>query len=339
MATILVVDDVADNRGFLVTLLGYHGHRLLEAADGREGLAAAHAEHPDLVITDVLMPVMDGYELVKQLRLDPETSRIPVVFYTAHYAEREAKALALSSGVSDVLIKPVESAEVLKVVSRVLAEGSAAAARDVLPLTTEFDRKHLQLLTDKLSEKAGDLVAANAQLRTLINIGAELASEENPDRRLQSVCASVRDLFEATYVTIGIVDRNIGALQRLVTWGSDESRWIKTGEPAPGILGRTVAERRTFRGDNPGGDPDKLGLPSGHPEICAFLAVPIASSVHAFGWICLVQNEGKTFSEDDEHLVLVLAGQLGRLYELEYEIVERQQAEKALRRERDRAGS
>ena len=74
MATILIVDDLAANRKFLVTLLRSSGPRLLEAADGREGLAAVHAEHPDLVITDVLMPVMDGYELVRQLRLDPATS-------------------------------------------------------------------------------------------------------------------------------------------------------------------------------------------------------------------------------------------------------------------------
>ena len=80
MATILIVDDRSVNRKYLVTLLSTQRHRLLEAVDGRDGLATVHAEHPDLVITDVLMPVMDGYELVKQLRLDPatrSTSSIP----------------------------------------------------------------------------------------------------------------------------------------------------------------------------------------------------------------------------------------------------------------------
>src|SRR6202035_2418573 len=100
MATILIVDDLSADRKLLVTLLRAHGHRLLEAANGREGLAAAHAEHPDLVITDVLMPVMDGYEFLRQLRLDPTTSGIPIVFSTAHYGAREARALALSSGVA-----------------------------------------------------------------------------------------------------------------------------------------------------------------------------------------------------------------------------------------------
>src|SRR5580693_2352349 len=106
MATILIVDDLSANREVLVTLLGHEGHRLLEAADGSQALAAVKAEHPDLVITDVLMPVMDGYELVRQLRLDPATRAVPVVFYTSHYGEREARALALSSGVSWVLTKP-----------------------------------------------------------------------------------------------------------------------------------------------------------------------------------------------------------------------------------------
>src|SRR5688500_7118090 len=121
MATILIVDDLSANRKFLVALLRRQGHRMLEAADGSEGLAVALAEHPDLVITDVLMPVMDGYEFVKQLHLDPATSGIPVVFYTAHYGEREARALALSSGVSDVLTKPADPALVLMTLGRLLS--------------------------------------------------------------------------------------------------------------------------------------------------------------------------------------------------------------------------
>jgi PAS domain S-box-containing protein len=335
-ATILIVDDIESNRDFLVTLLRHHGHRMVEAADGQEGLAAVRAEHPDLVITDVLMPVMDGYELVRQLRLDPETSAIPVVFYTAHYGEREATALALSSGVSHVLTKPVKSAEVLEVVGRILSP-KAKPLPNASPLTTEFDRKHLRLLTDKLSETAGGLIAANAQLRALINIGAELASEEDSDQRIERVCEFARDLFGATYVTVGILDRTHSRLHRLVSCGSDGLSWIEPGDAIPGILGRAVGERRTFRGNNPGGDPARLGLPPFHLGIQAFLAAPIASSNHVFGWICLVGNENRTFTEDDEHLVMVLAGQVGRIFELEREIFDRKQAELALPFERDRA--
>ena len=145
MATILVVDDLPANREVLVALLRYKGHRLLEAEDGNQALAVVQAEHPDLVITDVLMPVMDGYEFVRQLRLDPATRATRVVFYTAHYGEREARALALSSGVSDVLTKPVESEDVLKIVDRALSGGVKEMAPDALPLRTAFNREHLRL--------------------------------------------------------------------------------------------------------------------------------------------------------------------------------------------------
>jgi two-component system cell cycle sensor histidine kinase/response regulator CckA len=338
MATILIVDDLEANRTVLVTLLRYHGHRLFEAANGSEGLAAVQAELPDLVITDVLMPVMDGYEFVRRLRLDPRTSGIPVVFYTSHYGEREARALALSSGVSAVLTKPAESKEVMTIVDRLLAgETETEIPPHTSLLAMEFDREHLRLLTDKLSEKAQDLRSANARLRALINIGLDLVSERDSGRLLQSVCAAARDLFGATYVTIGILDLDNRTVQRLVASGTDAADWIETGRAVPGILGTVVAERRTVRGDNPGGDPASLQLPLLHPEVQAFLAAPIASPAHVHGWLCLVGNEGRPFTEDDEQLVMALAGQVGRIYELEHEILVRQQVESALRLERDRA--
>jgi PAS domain S-box-containing protein len=338
MATILIVDDLSVNREFLVRILRHQAHRLLEAANGREGLAAVRAEHPDLVITDVLMPVMDGYELVRQLRLDPTTSQTPVLFYTAPYGEREARAFAPSTGVSAVLTKPADPEEVLKIVGRLLSGGAESGTTpDASPATTAFDREHLRLLTHELSEKDVDLRTANARLRALINIGLELTSRRDADRLLQSVCAAAHDLFGATYVTLGILDRNDQTVHRFVSCGADAASWMKTGDKVSGILATVVTERRTLRGDNPGGDPARLQLPLLHPAIQAFLAAPIASPVHVYGWICLVGNEGRTFTEDDEHLVMALAGQVGRVYELEHEILERKHAELAVRHERDHA--
>src|SRR4029078_12115385 len=107
MATILVVDDHPTNRAFLVTLLSNAGHHLHAAADGAEALAVVRAALPDLVIADVLMPTMDGYEFVRQLRLDQAIAHTPVVFYAATYLEQEAQALAHDCGVAHVLVKPV----------------------------------------------------------------------------------------------------------------------------------------------------------------------------------------------------------------------------------------
>lgn len=96
VSTILIVDHLSEDRSFMVALLRAEGHRLLEAADGIEGLAVVRAQIPDLVIADVVMPLLDGYEFVKQLRLDPETRGIPVLFYSAPYAERKARSFTLA---------------------------------------------------------------------------------------------------------------------------------------------------------------------------------------------------------------------------------------------------
>lgn len=120
MATILIVDDHAINRAFLLTLLGYSQHRLLEAADGVEGLAMARKEQPDLIISDILMPNMDGHEFVMQMRADPVLVDIPVIFYTARYHQAEARVVAQTCGVTHVLAKPAEPEEILHTVQEML---------------------------------------------------------------------------------------------------------------------------------------------------------------------------------------------------------------------------
>ena len=335
MSTILIVDDVQANRDVLVTLLVHEGHTVIEAADGDEGLRLTRGQHPDLVISDVLMPVMDGYEFVRQLRLDVETAATPVVFYTAHYGERDARALALAGGVSDVLTKPVESAEVLRVVSRVLSsQPEASGWSDPSRSMTTFDRDHLRLVTDKLSEKAGDLKASNARLRALINIGLELASERDSGRLLQRVCLAVCDLFGAASVTLGVVDPGTLTLQQVVTAGaSDAPHWIESGDIVSGILRTVVVERRTVRGDNASGDPASLPFPSRHPLVQTFLAAPIASPTQVYGWICLAGHARRSFTDDDEDLIIALSGLVGRIYENGHLIAVAQQRAEALRRE------
>ena len=99
MATILIVDDLLGQPEIPGDAPAPSGTPAARGGGWPRGAGRRPRRPPDLVITDVLMPVMDGYEFVRQLRLDPATSAIPVVFYTAHYGEREARALALSSGV------------------------------------------------------------------------------------------------------------------------------------------------------------------------------------------------------------------------------------------------
>src|SRR5437867_1441794 len=158
MAKILIIDDRAVNRQFLTKLLGYQHHDLREAADGAEGLRIAREQRPDLIISDVLMPTMDGYEFVQRLREEPEIGKTPVVFSTAHYLSRESQALADKCGVSSIIFKPCEPQAVLDIVAATLGGQKQAELEPATRARTEeLDREHLQLLTNKLAEKTDQL--------------------------------------------------------------------------------------------------------------------------------------------------------------------------------------
>lgn len=122
MATILVVDDRPTNRAVLAALLGPGGNRVLEAKNGAEALALTRAERPDVVITDILMPTMDGYEFVQKLRADSGIAHTRVIFYSATYSLPEAEAMAAACGVKTILPKPADARVIVDAVGRELAE-------------------------------------------------------------------------------------------------------------------------------------------------------------------------------------------------------------------------
>src|SRR5688572_684931 len=129
MATILVADDNRANREALAALLEVAGHDVVRAADGREALERAREAKPELVISDVLMPMMDGYELARRLKAEPATAGSAIIFYTAYFGGHDAQALAQAHGVGRVLVKPSENAEILRQVDAALASRNEAPAQ------------------------------------------------------------------------------------------------------------------------------------------------------------------------------------------------------------------
>lgn len=126
---ILVVDDKYYIRQLVMTALGLKNYTVFAAPDGRDGLEVALRERPDLILLDLLMPGMDGYELTKQLRSRPETASIPIVIMSAR-SDIEGGSGILSE-VNDVLPKPFDLDLLYAVVERYAgAEGDAGACAD-----------------------------------------------------------------------------------------------------------------------------------------------------------------------------------------------------------------
>jgi diguanylate cyclase (GGDEF)-like protein/PAS domain S-box-containing protein len=314
MAKILIVDDNATNRKLLVTILGHEGHAIFEAVDGEDGLSMARAEEPDLVISDILMPSMDGFEFVRRLRADPKLSHTAVIFHTAHYHEREARQLAQSCQVARVVLNPSVAAEILGAVRETLAGTPTRSADSGM---VEFDREHLQLLTNKLSQHAGELRAANARLAALTELNVQLASERDPFKLLDNVCNSARSLLGSKYAVLAVGDVTTDETLMFSTSG------LNLGVHAParprlnsGALGRVVTQRQPWRISGSRALQVDSGLPDSYPEASAFLAVPLSSLTRTYGWLCLADKIGADgFSVDDEEAARVLGALVGRIYE------------------------
>ena len=153
VATVLVVDDRATSREIARATLDRAGHHVVEALDGAQALQLARESRPDVVVADVLMPGMDGYEFVHQLRADPDTAGIPVLFYTANYRENEARAIADACGVRRVVLKTADPEVLVRTVEELIAE--PALSRPA-PRGEAGAWEHLRTVNAKLVEALGN---------------------------------------------------------------------------------------------------------------------------------------------------------------------------------------
>lgn len=124
MTKILVVEDDATVRALLLKLLVAEGFDVVSGRDGREGIALARSQQPDLIICDVMMPECNGYEVLDNLRQDPNTARIPFIFLSAK-ADRTDLRHGMDLGADDYLTKPFKRAELLGAISARLAKQSS----------------------------------------------------------------------------------------------------------------------------------------------------------------------------------------------------------------------
>jgi CheY-like chemotaxis protein len=314
MAKILVVDDNAINRKLLIAQLSGDGHLTLQASDGADGLDVAREQRPQLIISDILMPSMDGYAFVRALRREPELRGTPVIFYTAHYHEREAHNLARSLGVSRVLVKPCPHAELIKAVEQVMA-GVSESEPD--PVPEDFDREHLRLLTDKLSERAAALSASNSRFGALADLSLEIASERDSHGLLKRVCAGARSLVGSHYAVLAVADEAVDGGVFFAASGIDHGRCAPSAPHLhAGALGAVLTTRLPWR--SCGRDAGQLdaGLPADYPAAQAYLAVPLMAPGRIFGWLCLAEKIGaECFDADDEKVLMTLGALVGRTVE------------------------
>ncbi|HJR80076.1 MAG TPA: response regulator [Anaerolineales bacterium] len=162
---ILIVEDVPNVLELLEVTLRFKGYAVITARNGEEALEVISQQRPVLIITDILMPKMDGYAFVQKLRLNPETRAIPVVFLSATYVTPEDRDFALSLGAARFMEKPIDTEDFLLTVAELVNEQPYS---QLYPLDMEkFYAGYRTRLENKLRHKNTQIARAERLLATL----------------------------------------------------------------------------------------------------------------------------------------------------------------------------
>ena len=235
MKRILVVDDKAENLSILSTLLEAEGYQADLAHDGAEALFKARENPPALVISDLLMPVMDGFSLLRHWKRDERLANIPFVMYTSTYVRSHDECLALDLGADLFLVKPLEHSQLLAQVEETLARAdSEPCNRPIDPSAEQIVvlKEYNEALILKLEEQSQALQEANRALE------ADIAQR----RRMEAALGATENKFRLAIE--GLRDYAIYLLDlddRVATWNSGAERTY--GYSSFEIIGR---ERKTF---------------------------------------------------------------------------------------------
>jgi CheY-like chemotaxis protein len=207
---ILVVDDDQVNLHLLETLLERNGYEVVSALNGAEALEKLRTEAFDMVVSDILMPVMDGFQLCKECKKDMNINKTPFVFYSGTYTDSKDKEFAMNLGAARLIPKPMESRRFLRIINGILEKDR----KGLLPSSQILDQKdeavymkeYNERLVNKLEKKMLDLEkeivkrkAAEEALRKahdeLYSFSREL--EKKVEERTQELREKSRQLVEA----------------------------------------------------------------------------------------------------------------------------------------------
>ncbi len=162
---LLVVEDVPNVLELLDVTLRFKGYPVVTARNGQEALEKIAQGRPALIITDILMPKMDGYALAHRIRTNPDTSDIPIIFLSATYVTPEDKDFAMSLGAARFIEKPIDTEEFLLTIAELLTQGVEPTPA---PLAEpDFYNRYRERLENKLRHKNSQIARTEHLLPTL----------------------------------------------------------------------------------------------------------------------------------------------------------------------------
>jgi signal transduction histidine kinase/DNA-binding response OmpR family regulator len=331
---ILIVDDNKDNLYQLQTLLSGNGFTVMSAAHGAEALEKAHADTPDLVISDILMPVMDGFTLCRNWMRDDLLRAIPFVFYTATYTDDSDRDFALSLGARRFIIKPEEPNAFVQAIQQVIrraaeetqpvpppARGAQPAIHVPVHQEVVYLKEYNDVLIRKLESKVFQLEQARNDLECDIAERKRVEAELALANRIAQVflCATdeemygqvleiVRQEMESPHGLFGYIAEN----GDLVIPSMTREIWEQCQVPDKTVVfppdtwgdtlwGKAIRERRSYH------DNREFKVPEGHIPVDSFLTVPVVFQDRTIGLLS-VGNRPGGYTDEHQRLLEGVAG-------------------------------
>jgi two-component system cell cycle sensor histidine kinase/response regulator CckA len=261
MTRVLIVDDQDENLYLLRSLLEAQGYEVVEATDGAEALDLARQRKPDLVVSDLLMPGVDGYRLLRSWRADEVVGDVPFIVYTATYTTPRDERLAKALGADLFLLKPAEPDVLLQGVAEVLSQDRTTPVR-TLPEDSALLREYTEVVVRKLEAKVAEAEALNEQLQD------QIIERARAEALLRETEARVRTTFE--HVAVGIAHTKIDGT---FVWVNDRLCQM-TGYSRGELLGTTGVVLSVAEEDRISGAQARQDLLTG--------ARPVVSAVRRF---------------------------------------------------------
>lgn len=214
MTKVLVVDDTALERTILSKMLTSNNYEVEEARDGIEALRLVKIAKPDIIISDIMMPEMDGFMLLRELKKDKDTKDIPFVVFTSHYVSEKDRELAIKLGASRYILKGIEPRDLMQEIEVVLKDyekGVIKPAELLIRTEEEYLRTYGERIYNKLMEKINELSleieerkSAQEELRKYHERLEELVYERT--RELEESENNYRTLYESSSDAIMMLD-------------------------------------------------------------------------------------------------------------------------------------
>lgn len=290
MAEIMIVEDHALSRQVLTNLFSSLGHRVLEATDGTAALSMVQTSHPDIIISDILLPTIDGIEFARQLRALPGKKDTPIIFYTATCRLQGELSLGQKLGTCVVIPKPSDPQYILASVNDLLQKNGKDASPQVFPVHA----------LDYPPSQAGSL-RAGLQLATLADLSFSLVSQRNPEQLLNCASRAAGEFLDCNSLLTICLDNG----GRRYYWGRREHSHCDYCPSVP-----EAVEEQVMR--------DLAPVPWGPiAESRGYgLAVPFTTSGCAYGWHSIWDEERTAaFSEKDKELIMTLSAYSALAYE------------------------